>query len=125
MENLDKLYDAFGELVYVVAMADGIIQDEEYEALEKILKGHPWAKEIKWSFDYEREHQNPVDILYKRVIDICYESGPREEYQYLLEMLNTVAASSNGIDENESRIINKFTSELTNRFKSDLDKMSK
>ena len=123
MENLDRLYDAFGELVYVVAMADGIIQKEEYDKLEEMLKSHPWGKEIKWSFDYENTHNNSVDDLYKKVLDQCYEAGPRKEYNFLLELLNQVANASNGVNENENEVINKFTEELTERFRRDLEKI--
>jgi len=33
--NKEKLYEAFGELIYVVAMADGEIQETEVAALKK------------------------------------------------------------------------------------------
>lgn len=121
MKNLEKLYDAFGELIYVVAMSDGLIQEEEYEALEKVLSKHSWAKEVKWSFDYERKNKSSIDELYKKVIDICYAYGPRKEYHYLLEILTEVAKSSDGIDKQEEEIINNFTLELTERFKKDLE----
>ncbi len=29
MSELEKLYETFGELLFAVAMADGVIQDEE------------------------------------------------------------------------------------------------
>lgn len=124
MENLERLYDAFGELIFVVAMADGIIQKEEIDTLDKILKTHPWAKEVKWSFDYEAEHQNSVEDLYKKVLTICHEYGPRKEYHYLLEILEQVAAASNGVDQNERNVINKFTTELTDWFRRDLERLS-
>ena len=123
MENLEKLYDAFGELVYVVAMADGIIQKEEYDKLEQMLSDHPWGKEIKWSFDYEKSHGNSVDDLYKKVLDQCYEEGPRKEYNFLLELINQVANASSGVDEKENEVIEGFTSELMERFRKDLDKI--
>jgi uncharacterized tellurite resistance protein B-like protein len=122
MENLEKLYDAFGELIYVVAMADGIIKKEEYETLDKILKGHPWAKEIKWSFDYEMTHDNTIDALYNKVLTICHEFGPRKEYNYLIEILEAVAHSDNVVNEAEQKVINKFTKDLTDWFQRDLDK---
>ena len=40
-DNQEKLYEAFGELLYVVAMADGMIQEEEIETLENVLSEHP------------------------------------------------------------------------------------
>ena len=36
MKKIEKLYEAFGELIYVVAMADGVIQKEEVEAVKLV-----------------------------------------------------------------------------------------
>ena len=123
MENKEKLYDAFGELVYVVAMADGIIQPEEKKALHKIIQEHPWASEIEWSFNYEVEKHQDIDYLYKRVLDACHQNGPDPEYQFLIEILETVAQASSHTDD-EKKIIDKFTHELTERFKKDIDKLN-
>lgn len=121
MENLEKLYDAFGELIYAVAMADGIIQKEEVEALEKILAKHPWANEIKWSFDYELSKNNSVDELYNKVVAICHMIGPRKEYDNLIAIITEIAEASNGIDEKESAIISNFSKDLIARFQHDLN----
>lgn len=44
MTNKSYLYDAFGELIYLVAMADGGIQQEEISALEKFSTLMPGQK---------------------------------------------------------------------------------
>ncbi len=119
----EKLYDAFGELVYVVAMADGIIQQEETDALHNILKDHPWAKEVEWSFNYERSHHTDIDFLYGKVLDICYQNGPDPDYEKLLKILESVAAAHKGVDIKERAVINKFTSDLIVRFQNDLEKI--
>lgn len=49
-DSPEKLYEAFGELLYVIAMADGLIQENEITALEQVLAENPWAADIKWSF---------------------------------------------------------------------------
>ncbi len=123
MDIQDKLWDAFGELIYCVAMADGLVQKEEITTLENILQSHSWAKEIKWSFDYEISKNNSIDSLYKRVLDICHEYGPSPKYQFLIEILTQVAEASNGIDKDEKKLINNFTRDLTERFSNDLDTM--
>ena len=53
MKDEEKLYETLGELLYVVAKADGVIQDDEREAIQNLLKNHKSAEEIKWSFNYE------------------------------------------------------------------------
>jgi len=121
--KLEKLYEAFGELLYVVAMADGIIQEEEKEVLNDILTTHPWGNEIAESFNYEVEKGTSPELLYKKVLSFCHGQGPHPEYQKLLELMEFLAAANNGIDENEQAVINNFTKDLTQRFKDDLDRM--
>lgn len=122
--NKEKLYEAFGELVYVIAMTDGIIQPEEKDALKKIIANHPWANEIEWSFNYEVEKHQNIDYLYKRVLDLCHKNGPDPEYKFLVEVLEAVAnASSDKVSEKE--VIDRFTHDLTEKFKNDLDKIHK
>lgn len=124
MSNKEKLYDAFGELVYIVAMTDGIIQPEEKKALHDIIANHEWASEIEWSFNYEVEKHQEIDYLYKKVLDYCHQNGPDPEYKFLIEILEAVAQASTHKDD-EKQIIDKFTFELTERFKKDIDKLNK
>ena len=93
------LYDAFGELLYVLAKADGEIQKEEVDELQKILKAHPWSKEIIWSFNYEAKRENKVEDVYQKVLYACFTIGPDPEYQFILEVLESVAESSLGVVE--------------------------
>ena len=120
MTPKERIYDAFGELLYLVARADGLIQPEEVEKLEEILKGHPKAREIKWSFDYERTRRNDPEDLYLKIIERCRENGPDPEYQFLIEMLEEVARASAGIDRDEKGVIEGFVYDLTERFKKDI-----
>ena len=120
MTPKERIYDAFGELLYLVARADGLIQPEEVEKLEQILNGHPKAREIKWSFDYERTRRNDPEDLYLKIIERCRENGPDPEYQFLIEMLEEVARASAGIDRDEKGVIEGFVYDLTERFKKDI-----
>jgi len=123
MSNKEKLYEVFGEMVYVVAMSDGIIQPEEKDALDKILKDHPLAQEIEWSFNYEISKHNSLEYLYERVLNYCHQHGPDPEYQFLIEILEAVAkASPQTMSEKE--VIDRFSYELTERFKTDIDKLN-
>jgi len=123
MSNKEKLYEVFGEMVYVVAMSDGIIQAEEKNALEKILADHPLAQEIGWSFNYEIDKHNDPEYLYNKVLNYCHQNGPDPEYRFLIEILEAVAKASTET-ENEKKIIDRFTYELTERFKKDIDKLN-
>ena len=112
-----RLYDAFGELLYVLAMSDGEIQQEERETLEEILENHPWAREIKWSFDYESKRDGDLEDTFHNVFLVCSDIGPNPEYQFMLEVLEKVAESSLGIDDDERRVIDKFKHDLTEEFR--------
>lgn len=111
-----KLYDAFGELLFVLVKADGEFQEEERETLNKILANHHWSKEILWSFNYESKNNHDLDDLYKKVLFACYDIGPNPEYQFMIEVLEAVAESSLGIVETERKIIESFKQDLLTEF---------
>jgi len=115
-----KLYETLGELMYVVAKADGIIQKEEVSALQDMLVGHPFGKEIKWSFDYEKANNSSVEEVYKKVIDFCQHYGPSARYEEFIDAMNIVAKSSVGIDANEEAVINSFSADLIAKFQKDI-----
>jgi tellurite resistance protein len=119
--NHEKLYETFGELLYVVAMADGLIQEEEVSALETVLAEHPWAADIKWSFNYERKKERGVEEVYARVLDYCTYAGPSPEYQNMIEVMEAMAKASNGIDKDEQEVMNTFTNTLIQKFKNDIE----
>ena len=125
MNQKTRLYDAFGELMHVLAMADGVIQPEEKEALTHILENHPYGKEVVWSFNYEAEKNQDLEVVYQRVLNICHENGPDPEYQLLLELMEEVAKASDGIVPSEQKVIDRFTHELTQRFKDDTEKINR
>ncbi len=123
MVSRDRLYQTFGELLYVLAMSDGIIQKKEIETLEEILKGHPKGDDIKWSFDYENQQQNDIETLYKKVIEVFSDNGPDEEYEFFLYALSKMAKASDSVVREEKMIIQNLSQELLKRFKNDIEKI--
>ena len=115
-----ELYDAFGELMYVVAKADGLIQTEEVNALNELVENHPWAKEIVWSFKYEEGKKKTVEQAYEKALYTCQQYGPSPEYPELLGLLNDIAAASEGVSLEEKQIIQNFEKELRAKFEKDL-----
>lgn len=122
MIKKERLYDAFGELIYALAIADGEIQTEEINTLEKIINHHPYAKEIKWSFDYENAKGDDVEDAYQKAILACKDNGPDPEYKYLLDVLMQVAAAFGGIVPQEEKLIENFKHDLRERFIHDITK---
>lgn len=121
MISKEQLYDAFGELIYAVAKADGLIQVEEKLMLDKILDEHPWASQIHWSFNYERKKGTDPEESYKKALYIFKEHGPHPDYAYLLDVLERVAEASDGIDSDEQKVIDDFQSDLRQRFLKDAE----
>ncbi|MBB6459296.1 TerB family tellurite resistance protein [Flammeovirga kamogawensis] len=121
MKNTEKLYETLGELLYAIAKADGLIQDEERDALNELLKNHSWASEIRWSFNYEENQNATVEETYNKVINYCHSYGPTAEYEEFIDAMKFIANASNGIDEDESKIINSFSKDLIERFQRDLN----
>jgi len=125
MTSVQKLYDAFGELIYVVAMADGKIQEEEIAVLEEKLANHPFGENIKWSFDYEVKKSNSINDLYRKVISYCEEHGPTEDYVFLLEVMEDVANAHEGKDAKEQEVLDNFVRHLTEKFKTDIARINR
>lgn len=122
--NQEKLYEAFGELLYVIAMADGFIQESEITALENVLAKHPWAADIKWSFNYERKKASSIEDVYAKVLDYCTYAGPQAEYQNMMDVMEAMAKASDGVDSEEQEVINTFIETLTKRFREDIEKLN-
>jgi len=125
MSDKEKLYETMGELLYVIAMSDGVIQAQEKETMKELLKGHAWADEIKWSFDYEESKEGNINDLYDKVIAVCHRIGPSPLYNEFIGSMKAVAQASDGIDKGESEIINSFSSDLIQRFQNEIEKFNK
>ncbi|RZS99137.1 TerB family tellurite resistance protein [Aquimarina brevivitae] len=121
MASEDRVYQSFGELLYVIAMSDGVIQKEELEKLDEILKGHPKAKEIQWSFLYEQDKNNDIELLYRKVIEVFADHGPNEEYEFMIFALEKLAEASDGVSADEQKRITSFSKDLLVRFQNDID----
>jgi len=121
MVSRHRLYQTFGELLYLVAMADGIISKAETDELNIILKDHPELDAIKWSFNYEVANSSSVDLLYKRIIETYTDNGPDEAYEFFIKSLEQLAKADGVVDKSEQDLINKFSSDLLTRFKTTIN----
>lgn len=121
MATYEKLYEAFGELLYVMAMADGLIQEEEIAALERVLKDHEALADIRWSFDYERKKERSPEDVYAKVLDFCKHHGPDPEYQTMVQAMQAIAKASAGVDADEQAVMDTFSATLIQKFQRDLE----
>ncbi len=116
MVSQTRLNDAFGELIYAVAIADGIIQEKEKETLKEFLEKHPWGKEVQWSFDYELKKGNALMDTFEKALDTLKENGPHKDYNHLVEILEAVAGASDGFQRKEGQIISTLHKSLRAHF---------
>lgn len=123
MKANEKLYETLGELLYAVAKADGVIQQEETDKLDQLLASHPWAKEIKWSFNYEVSKNSSVEEIYKKVISFCQGYGPSIVYPEFIDSMKAIAESANGVDGDEDKVMSDFSKDLIAKLQNDLDKI--
>ena len=119
MKKEEKLYEVLGELLYAVAMADRVIQAEERTAFNALFKNHPYGDKISWSFEYEESKKSSLEEIYNKVINYCHSYGATPIYSEFIEAMNSIAKVANGVEENEIKIIDSFSTDLSKRFQRD------
>lgn len=105
MENKEQLYESFAELIFSVAMADGVIDDEEINYLHTLFNGHPVEQKI---LSLHQNHNSETEISlvqsYKNTLNYCKQHGHDPEYEFLisnLEKFTKVSKPSDDDDMNE------------------------
>jgi len=121
MGSETRLYDAFGEIIYVVAIADGMIQDEEIKVIEEQLSKYSWGENAKWSFNYERKNETQLKEAYLKSLTTLKDYGPHEGYYDLIKILEEVAKADNDFERKEGRVISIFNKSLRAHFLEYLD----
>lgn len=112
MVNKEKLFEAFGELLYAVAKIDGNVQQEEIEKMKSLFQYKKGGEQVIWSFGYENKNNNKVKDAYEKALDVMIEFGAYEGYPEFIRILNEVADASNGIAESEKFLISRFEEDL-------------
>lgn len=120
-----KLYESFGQLIYVLAMADGTIQEEELDVIEKKLAKHPHGKEIKWAFEAEIKKKSSPKKLFKKAIAQLEKNGADRRYFFIIDLLEEIAEASNGIDKDEEELINSVKNKMQTSLKSEIERINK
>lgn len=116
-----RLYDAFGEIIYAVAIADGLIQKEEVKVIEERLSHFSWGNDAKWSFNWERKKETELKVAYLKALETLKANGPHPDYYELIDVLEDVAKASDGFEKKEGRVISIFNKSLRAHFLEYLD----
>lgn len=121
MVSQARLHDAFGEIIYAVSIADGLIQEEELNVVNEKLKDLSWGDDAKWSFHWERKKGTDLKTAYLRALETFKENGPTPHYYELIEILEEIAKASDGFERKEGQVISIFNKSLRSHFLEYLD----
>lgn len=108
MVQRQQLYTAFGQLIYALARADGEVQQEELEQINKLLITHQWSNDILWSFNTEYSKKALSDTTLTKSIAIFREYGPYYEYPYFFHVIEEIAKAYNGIVKEEQQVLDEL-----------------
>ena len=121
MVSQARLHDAFGEIIYAVAIADGLIQEEELKLIDEKLAQFSWGEDAKWSFNWERKKETKLKEAYLKALETLKENGPTPSYYDLINILEEVAKASDGFERKEGQVISIFNKSLRSHFLEFLD----
>jgi hypothetical protein len=111
IENI-TVYKAFGQFIYGLTKADGIIQSEEIFMLDTLVRANEGAGEILGSL---KEHiylnSSPLKCVEESISHLSKHSKPELNLEFY-EIIKKVAKISQGIDAPENEIINRFKNEV-------------
>ncbi len=117
MANKEKVYEAFGELLYAVARAEGKVKKDTVEQLEKLLEKYSWANDAIWSFKYEKNRKNTFEEAYDHALDVFTENGPMAEYETFFELLDELSEESHPLlGVRGKRVLTNFKRKLHRNF---------
>ena len=92
MTETERLFEVFGELLYAIAMADGVIQKEELSALEEIVEN---SSELENKCKKALKYSNCIVNL----ASLLTEFGPIQEIESLKEIENNKVLSVEDLQE--------------------------
>jgi len=117
MANKEKVFEAFGELLYAVARAEGKVRKDTSEQLEALLEKYTWASDAIWSFKYEKKRKNTFEETYEHAIDTFVAQGPMAEYETFFELLDELSEESHQLlGSRGKKILINFKRRLNRKF---------
>ncbi len=119
MAEQDKsdLYRSFGDLIYAIAMADGILQEEEKNAIRKIIGDHAMMPFVDESLNRKVKEEISIVSAYYKVMNYIKENKPDPEFHFLLQVLEALSKLSAGVDEDDENLMEDFIADLRSRLK--------
>lgn len=116
-QDKSNLYRSFGDLIYAIAMADGILQDEEKTAIRKIIGEHAMMPYIEQALDRKEKKEISIVSAYYKVMTYIKENKPDPEFHFLLKVLEALSKLSAGVDEDDENLMEDFIADLRSKLK--------
>lgn len=130
MKNIKQYYKELGKLVYAIALADGVIQEEERNELhhfvltqlahcEKSYDSSGMNKAFYVDFEFEEAIERHITSdeaikSYTKFMESHFENGDQELIERSLELLETVAnAYTKRAEKNILNTIKHITSTIS------------
>lgn len=108
----EQLYQSFAELIYAVAMADGILMAAERKAIKQILGDHAMMPYIDNLFDATNKHSISIVSAYYKVRQYIKENKPDPEFSFLVQVLEALSKLSEGVADEEENLVEDFVLDL-------------
>jgi hypothetical protein len=118
MDKKEELYDSFAELIYSVAMADGVIDEEEIAEIKRLTGTHPLGGKIEHLITNTQPGEE-ISIVqsYKSTLNLCKTIGNDNEYAFLISVLedfSKVSKQEDADDDLNEVIISGLKEQLLN-----------
>lgn len=119
MNSKEQLYDSFAELIFSVAMADGVIDEEEIAEIKRLTGNHPLGQKIETLIKESTKEDDEISIVqtYKATLSLCKSIGPDSEYEFLigvLEDFSKISKTADSDDDLNEVIISGLKEQLLN-----------
>lgn len=98
MVSKQNIYSAFAELIYAVVMADGVIKEQEQQAITAIVKNHPIGALIEQYFGASTTSPS-VAQSFLHTMETCKAFGNDAEYPFLLHLVEEISKVSEGLEK--------------------------
>ena len=118
MTKKDRLFDAFGELLYAILHADQNIKDKNtyLDITDQIARKYRITKHIDWNIDYQRRNAHSLENSYMRALMACRDNGPDPDYIDLFDLLKYTTDLNKNLTAENKEFVGGFQNALKEIF---------
>jgi hypothetical protein len=113
----ERLYEAFGELLYALMKTGEMLQPEGLETIRSTLGLYTWGDQTLWSFFYEFKRATSPEMLYVKALTTCQDFGQAEEYKSFFETAEKLIATQIPNSLPAQRMLSSFQRKILQNLK--------